>query len=76
MTYQELSRLCEGKHLPIAAKNEDGENVLIERVCEKLSYAGQNWERNLFRLTTAQHNGWSRINTIFEDGTTEEFYVK
>ena len=29
-----------------------------------------------FRLTTAQHNNWCRINIIYENGSTEEWYEK
>lgn len=64
MTYKELRRLCFGKHLPIVATNEDGENIIIER------------GKGFYRLTAAQHNGWARINTVYEDGTSEETYSK
>lgn len=67
MTYQEIKQLCQGKHLPTTAKNEDGENVIIEQGCD---------EMNFFKLTTAQNNGWARINLIYEDGSTDELYQK
>ena len=64
MTYQELSRLCKGKRLPICGTNEDGENIIIEQGC------------GFFKLTTAQHNGWTRINYICRDGSSDELYKK
>lgn len=76
MTYKELNRLCKDKSLPITAKNEDGENIIIERGCDKWSYGSDHWERNFFKIVTAQHNGWTRINFIYEDGTTEELYQR
>ena len=68
MTYQELKKLCEGKHLPISGKNVDGENVIIAH--------GKDQERSFYKLTTAQHNGWTRINFVYEDETHEELYKK
>ena len=64
MTYKELRRLCFGKRLPIVATNADGENIIIE--------AG----KGFYRLTTAQHNGWCRIDTVYADGTSEEIYTR
>lgn len=74
MTYQQIKTLCNGKNLPIAAQNEDGENVIIKHGCDKWTYKEESWERNFFELVTAQHNGWTRHNIIFENGSTEEFY--
>lgn len=76
MTFQELQRICDGKNLPICAKNEDGENVIIERGCDKWAYDGQSWERHFFKLQTAQANGWTRFDFIFDDGATETFYSR
>lgn len=76
MTYQEIKTLCNGKSLPIAAQNEDGENVIIEQGIETLSYQNESWKRHFFRLFTAQHNGWTRINMLFEDGQSDEFYQR
>ena len=67
MTYQELHQMCNSKQLPIVAKNEDGENVIIEQGCDK---------ENFFKLTTAQSNGWTRINLIYEGGSSDELYQK
>lgn len=76
MTYAKLAKRTEGHTLPLAGTNEDGENVIIDRGCDKWSYAGDSWERNFFKLTTAQHNGWTRVNFVYEDGSTDEFYTK
>ena len=74
MTYQELEKLCIGKHLPVVATNEDGENVIIAQCCDIVNAFGHTWQRNYFDITTAQHNGWTRHNIIHENGHTEEFY--
>lgn len=74
MTYREIQSLCYGKNLPIAAKNQDGENVVIEQGSERWRYQGETWERHFFKLSTAQHNGWTRINMLFDDGMSDEFY--
>lgn len=68
MSYSEIKKLTEGREFPIAAKNEDGENVIIE-----ISYVDGEM---LFTLTTSQSNGWLRINTYWPDGTIEETYKK
>ena len=76
MTYQYLMARTYGKPMPLAGKNIDGENVIIEHRTEKWSYGEESWERNYFQVTTAQHNGWTRINLLFEDGSHEELYQK
>lgn len=76
MTYLELKKLTAGYQLPIAGKNEHGENVIIQHMTDKWSYNGATWERKYFQLTTAQNNGWTRHNFIYEDGDSEEFYTK
>lgn len=76
MTYQELKTLTEGKSFPIAGKNEDGENVIISHCTDVIRYCGKEWDRNYFHLMTAQTNGWTRHNCIFENGHTEEFYER
>ena len=68
MTYQELKNLTDGKQLPIAGKNEDGENVIVSH--------GKIGDRKYYKLTTAQSNGWTRYNYVYEDGDTEESYAK
>ena len=62
MTYKELNAVFAGKSFPLAAKNSDGENIIIER------------GKGFFKLTTAQQNGWTRHNMIFENGNADEFY--
>lgn len=69
MTYQELKELTKGQTLPLSGKNTSGENVIIEH---RIPKQGQQY----FQLTTAQHNGWTRINYIYEDGSTDELYSK
>lgn len=69
MTYQELEQIIEGRTLPLAARNADDENVIIEQGEE------QGFGR-YFRLSTAQHNGWTRVNYIYENGSTEEHYAR
>ena len=76
MTYAELKDLCAGKSFPVAGKNEDGENVIIAHGCQHLIYEDIKLDRPYFELTTAQHNGWTRHNFVFEDGITEEFYER
>lgn len=68
MTYNEIMALVNNRRLPMDATNDNGEFVIIE--------AGSNDGDRYFRLTTAQHNGWTRINYIYESGTREELYRK
>ena len=68
MNYNEIKTLVEesGKELPLSATNENGENVIIENDYIDGEHA--------FRLTTAQHNNWCRINTFYQDGTVDEMF--
>jgi len=68
MTNKELLELTKDKQLPCNATNADGEFVIIEAGCTD----GERY----FRLTTAQHNNWCRINIIYENGSTEEWFEK
>lgn len=68
MTYKELMHLTDGKSFPLTAKNEIGERVIVE--------IGANDGGSFFRVTTAQHNDWYRIETVWEDGFREEAYSK
>ena len=68
MTFSELMELIKNHTLPLDATNEEGEFVIIE--------AGTRDGERYFRLTTAQHNGWCRINYVYEDGTVEELFEK
>lgn len=76
MTYKELKQFTEGKCFPLCGKNQDGENIIIQHRTEKCSYGEKTWKRNYYQVTTAQHNGWTRINLIWEDGTHDEIYQK
>ena len=76
MTYQELKRLTAGHSLPLAAKNEDGENVIIEHRTDHWIIGKLEMDRNYFLILTAQHNGWTRHNYIYENDSTEEFYSR
>lgn len=64
MTYQEVYQLTQGRTLPLCGQNVDGENIIIER------------GDGFLKLTTAQHNGWTRLNILFADGSSEEYYRK
>lgn len=64
MTFDEIEKMVSGKGLPICGKNEDDENVLIEK------------GDGCYKLTTAQHNGWTRINLYHRDGSIEEMYER
>ena len=70
MTYNELKKLVEesGKELPLSATNENGENVIIENDYIDGEHA--------FKLTTAQHNNWCRINIFYQDGNVDEIYER
>ena len=69
MDYKTLDVLLENRTLPICTINEDGENIIVVWGVDKEMGA-------FYKLTTAQKNGWCRINTYYEDGTCEEEYVK
>ena len=64
MTFAQLQRITEGRHFPIAGQNNDGENIIIAK------------GNGFYKLTTAQHNGWNRIELIYENGTIEEHYER
>lgn len=66
MTYQEIAASTAAHHLPITAINEHGENVIIEHS----KHEGTCY----FKVTTAQHNGWCRIDYIYADGLLETTY--
>lgn len=68
MTYQEFKSITDGKQLPISGKNDNNENVIISH--------GTIDGRKYYKLTTAQNNGWTRFNYIYEDGDTEESFTK
>ena len=68
MDFNELMIVAAEEGRVFAAVNENGENMLI-------SYDYNGGDR-YFRVETAQNNGWTRINYIFEDGTREEIFKK
>ena len=69
MTYIEIDRMCRWKHLPLCARNDSGENVIIAK-------GSESGRGNFFHLKTSQSNGWIRNNIIFADGSSDEFYTK
>lgn len=66
MSYEKIARIVGGKSLPMTGRNEYGEAVVVE--------GGLSSSRRFFRVTTAQSNGWCRINTYYEDGDSDETY--
>lgn len=64
MEYKEIEAKTKGIDLPATAVNEDGDNVIINRV------------GNCYRVATLQKNGWYRTNIYHPDGTTEELYER
>lgn len=67
--FETLKQETQGYEFPLFGENEDGEGQTIEVGAD--AEMGQ-----FFRVTTFQHNGWTRINIYYEDGTTEEIYKK
>lgn len=65
--YLDLTKEFNLEDFPIAGKNENGENVMIEH------YDGDD---PYFKVTTFQNNNWVRINYYYEDGSTEEIYER
>lgn len=70
MNYKELSKRIAGFTLPISATNEKGENVIIERGANG-GEAGKS-----LTVLTSQKNGYVRINTYYEDGSSEELFER
>lgn len=64
MTYAQLDRITESRSLPIAGQNNDGEAIVIAK------------GDGFYKLTTAQHNGWNRIEIIYANGDREEHYER
>ena len=71
MTYESIKKQIEesGEELPISAKNENGELVIIE---ERKDTDGNPY----YKLTTVQNNNWCRINCYYADGTIDETYER
>lgn len=57
-----------GKRLPLSAINENGEDMIIED--------DYNSGKHAYKITTVQHNNWCRINTYYQDGTSDEMFEK
>lgn len=68
MTYKELTKILAEREFPTMGRNQDFELVLIEE--------GREDGRHFYRLTASQENGWLRVNTYYEDGSTDETYRK
>ena len=71
MTYESIkNHIAESRgELPLSAKNENGELVIIE---ERFSEEGNPY----YKLTTVQNNNWCRINCYYADGTINETYER
>ena len=71
MTYESIkNHIAEsGGELPLSAKNENGELVIIE---ERKDTDGNPY----YKLTTVQNNNWCRINCYYADGTIDETYER
>ena len=70
MTYESIkNHIAESRgELPLSAKNENGELVIIEeRISDGIPF---------YRLTTVQNNKWCRINCYYADGTIDETYER
>jgi len=69
-SFKDVQDMVAGRELPIGGYNEDGEFVMViqGRREEDLGRS--------YQIETLQSNGWSRINTYWEDGTKEETYKR
>ena len=67
MTYWDIKRVVQGK-APTIVENECLENVILEE--------GRDDEGHFYRLTTAQGNGWCRVDHYYETGLITESYEK
>lgn len=70
MPYKEIKKQVKkfGGELPLTARNNNDENVIIEE--------GREDGVHYYKLTTAQNNDWLRINHYYEDGTVTETFDK
>lgn len=58
------------ENLPLAAKTEDGEDVIIEN-------GGFDDDGNIiWRISTFQTNGWTAIREYYKDGTITETFER
>ena len=70
MNYSDFERMTRGKNLPMAGRNEEGENVIISRG-DAGEYGGK-----FFKVVVPQRNGWVRTKIYYENGAAEESYMK
>lgn len=70
MSYDNIDVLVKecGKPLPLTAKNELGENVIIEK--------GKDDCDEFYETTTAQSNNWCRINRFYKNGISTECFER
>lgn len=66
--FYKLKKETKGKSFPIMGKNEAGEATII--------YHGVSDNEEFFKTTTAQKNGWIRVNIYYADGMCEELYER
>lgn len=71
MGYEEIENMVDKYDLsdfPLCGTNEDGENIII--------YIRKDENGKYFEVHTFQKNNWIRVNRYYNDGTTEEWFVK
>lgn len=56
--------------LPLAATTEGGENCLVE------AFVDEETGDLIWKISTFQSNGWTRVNFYYKDGSVEETYEK
>lgn len=56
--------------LPLSASTEDGERCLVEAIKD-----GDTGDI-IWKISTFQKNGWTRIHFYYKDGSVEETYEK
>lgn len=69
MTYKEIAKGIEGRNIPLAGVNENGERIVVGA---GITDDGEHY----YSITTYQKNGWARTNNYYEDGTVEELYSR
>lgn len=70
MTFKDLDEIVKenGFSTPVVYKNDEMENVILESGCDESG--------KFYKTVTAQHNGWTRVNVYYEEGTITEIYKK
>ncbi len=71
MGYEEIENMVDKYDVtdfPIAGTNENSENIII--------YIRKDENGKYFEVHTFQKNNWIRVNTYYDDGTTEEWFDK